>query len=175
MFKLDLEKAEKPEIKLPASVGSLKRQESSWKTSTSALLTMPKPLTVWVTKNCGKLLKRWEYQTTFPSSKEICMQVRKQQLELDMEQQTVSKSGKKYVKAVYRHLAYLTNMKSASWEVPSWMKRKLESRFLGEISITSDMQMTPPFGKKWRRNKEPLDESERGELKSWLKTQHSKN
>ena len=97
---------------------------------------MPKPLTVWVTKNCGKLLKRWEYQTTFPSSKEICMQVRKQQLELDMEQQTVSKSGKKYVKAVYRHLAYLTNMKSASWEVPSWMKRKLESRFLGEISIT---------------------------------------
>ena len=102
------------------------------------------------------------------------MQVRKQQLELDMEQQTVSKSGKKYVKAVYRHLAYLTNMKSASWEVPSWMKRKLESRFLGEISITSDMQMTPPFGKKWRRNKEPLDESERGELKSWLKIQHSK-
>ena len=114
MFKLVLEKAEEPEVKLPISLGSSKKQDSSRKTPTSALLTMPKPLTVWVTKNCGKLLKRWEYQTTFPSSKEICMQVRKQQLELDMEQQTVSKSGKKYVKAVYRHLAYLTNMKSAS-------------------------------------------------------------
>ena len=65
--------------------------ESSRKTSTSALLTMPKPLTVWVTTNCGKFLKRWEYQTTWPASWEICMQVRKQQLELDMEQQTGSK------------------------------------------------------------------------------------
>ena len=64
MFKLDLEKAEKPEIKLPTSIASLKKQESSRKTSTSALLTMPKPLTVWITINCGKFLKRWEYQTT---------------------------------------------------------------------------------------------------------------
>ena len=64
MFKLDLEKTEEPEIKLPTSVGSLKKQESSRKTSTSALLTMPKPLTVWITTNCGKFLKRWEYQTT---------------------------------------------------------------------------------------------------------------
>ena len=175
MFKLDLEKAEEPEIKLTTSVGSSKKQESSRKKSTSALLTMPKTWTVWITINCGKFWKRWEYQTTWPASWETYMQVRKQQLELDMEQQTVSKSGKKYVKAVYRHLAYLTNMKSASWEVPSWMKRKLESRFLGEISITSDMQMTPPFGKKWRRNKEPLDENNRGECKSWLKTQHSEN
>jgi len=62
--KLDLEKAEEPEIKLPTSVGSLKKQESSRKTSTSALLTMPKPLTMWITRNCGKFLKRWEYQTT---------------------------------------------------------------------------------------------------------------
>ena len=61
------------------------------KTSTSALLTMPKPLTVWITTNWGKLLKKWEYQTTWPASWEICMQVRKQQLELDMEQQTGSK------------------------------------------------------------------------------------
>ena len=64
MFKLDLEKAEEPEIKLPTSGGSSKKQESSRKTSTSALLTKPKPLTVWITKNCGKFLKRWEYQTT---------------------------------------------------------------------------------------------------------------
>ena len=64
MFKLDLEKAEEPEIKLPTSVGSSKKQESSRKTSTSALLTTPKPFTVWITINCGKFLKRWEYQTT---------------------------------------------------------------------------------------------------------------
>jgi len=91
MFKMDLEKAKEPEIKFPTSVGSSKKQESSRKTSTSALLTMPKPLTVWITMNCGKFLKRWEYQTTWPASWEICMQVKKQQLELDMEQQTGSK------------------------------------------------------------------------------------
>ena len=91
MFKLVLEKAEEPEIKLPTSSGSSKKQESSRKTSISALLTMPKPLTVWITINCGKFWKRWEYQTTWPASWEIYMQVRKQQLELDMEQQTVSK------------------------------------------------------------------------------------
>ena len=86
-----LEKAEEPEIKLPTSAGSSKKQESSRKTSISALLTTPKPLTVWITINCGKFWKRWEYQTTWPASWEICMQVRKQQLELDMEQQTGSK------------------------------------------------------------------------------------
>ena len=91
MFKLDLEKAEEPEVKLPTSVGSLKKQESFRKTFTSALLTMPKPLTVWITMNCGQFLKRWEYQTTWPASWETCMQVRKQQLELDMGQQTGSK------------------------------------------------------------------------------------
>ena len=87
----DLEKAEEPEIKLPTSAGSSKKQEISRKTSISALLTMPKPLTVWTTINCGKFWKRWEYQTTWSAFWEICMQVRKQQLELDMEQQTGSK------------------------------------------------------------------------------------
>ena len=86
MFKLDLEKAEEQEIKLPTSVGSSKKQESSGKTSTSALLTTPKPLTVWITRNCGKFWTRWESQTTWPASWEICVQVRKQQLEVDMEQ-----------------------------------------------------------------------------------------
>ena len=90
-FKLVLEKAEEPEIKLPTSVGSWKKQESSRKISISAFLTMPKPLTVWIRRNCGKFFKRWEYQTTWPASWEIYMQVRKQQLELDMEQQTGSK------------------------------------------------------------------------------------
>ena len=91
------------EIKLPTSIGSSKKQERSRKTSTSALLTRPKPLTVWITTNCGKFFKRWEYQITCPASWEICMQVRKQQLELNMEQLTGSKSGKEYVKAVYCH------------------------------------------------------------------------
>ena len=91
MFKLDLEKAEEPEIKLPTSAGSLKKQENSRKTSISTLLTMPKPSTVWITINCGKFWKRWEYQTTWPAYWEICMQVGKQQLELDMEKQTGSK------------------------------------------------------------------------------------
>ena len=112
MFKLDLGKAEEPEIKLPTSVGSSKKQESSRKTSTFALLTMSKPLTVWITINCGKFWKRWEYQTTLPAFWETCMQVRKQQLELDMEQQTGFKSGKEYVKAVYCHPAYLTYVQS---------------------------------------------------------------
>ena len=83
--KLVLEKAEESEIKLLTSAGSSKKQESSRKTSISALLTMPKPLIVWITTNCGKFWKRWEYQTTWPASWEICMQVRKQQLELDKE------------------------------------------------------------------------------------------
>ena len=91
VFKLDLEKTEEQEIKLPTFTGSSKKQESSRKTPTSALLTMPKPLTVWTTTNSGKFLNRWEYQTTWPASWEICMQVRRQQLELDLEQQTGSK------------------------------------------------------------------------------------
>ena len=91
MFKLILEKAEEQEIKLPISTGSLKKQDSSRKTSISALLTMPKPLTVRITINCGKFWKRWEYQTNWPASWETYIQVRKQQLELDMEQQTGSK------------------------------------------------------------------------------------
>ena len=144
IFKLYLEKEEEPEIKLPTSTGSSKKQKSSKKISTSALLTMPKPLTEWITINCGKFWKRWEYQTTWPASWRICMQVRKQQLELDMEQQTGSKSGKEYIKAVYCHRAYLTSMQSTSWETLGWKKHKLESRFPGEISIVPDMQMAPP-------------------------------
>ena len=175
MFKLALEKAEEPEIKLPTSVGSQIKQESSRKTSTSALLTIPKPLTVWITTNSGKFFKRWEYQTTWPASWEICMQVKKQPLEVDMGQQTGSKSETEYIKVVYCHPAYLTSMQSTSWEKLGWKKYKLESRLPGEISITSDMQMTPFLGRKWRRTKKPLNESERGQWKSWLKTQHSDN
>ena len=76
------------------------------------------------------------------------MQVKKQQLELDMEQQTGSKLEKECIKAVYCHPAYLTSMQSKPCELPSWMKHKLGSKLLGEISITLDMQMTPPLGQK---------------------------
>ena len=91
MFKLVLEKAEEPEIKLPSSIGSKKEQESSRITSISALLTTPKPLAVWIKTNYGKFFKRREYQTTWPASWETCIQVKKQQWELDMEQKTGSK------------------------------------------------------------------------------------
>ena len=92
----------------------IKKARSSRKTSISALLTLPKPLTVWITINSGKFFKRWEYQTISPASGETCIQVRKQQLELDVEQQTGSKEEKEYVKTVYCHLAYLTYMQSTS-------------------------------------------------------------
>ena len=83
---------------------------------------------------------------------EICIQVKKQQLELDMEQQTGSRLGKEYIKAVYCHPVYLTYMQSTSCKLPGWMKHKLESRLLGEISITSDKRMIPPLWQKVKKN-----------------------
>ena len=98
------------------------------------------------------ILKEMGIADTWSACWEICMQVKKQQLELDMEQQTGSKSGKEYIKSVYCHLAYLTSMQSTSCEMLGWMKHKLESRLLEEISITSDMQMLPPLWQKAKRN-----------------------
>ena len=138
MFKLDLENAEEPEIKLATSVGSQKKQENFRNISTSASLTMLKPSTVWVTTN-WTILKEMGIPDHLPCLLRN-LQVKKQP---DMEQWTGSKLGKEYVKAVYCHPAHLTYMQSASGELPGWMKHKLEQRLLGEISITSDMQMTP--------------------------------
>ena len=122
-------------------------QERSRKTSTSALLTMPKPLSVWITTNCGKLWKRWECQTPeLPLEKSVCRS------RTNMEQETGFKLGKEYIKAVYCHPAYLTAMQSASWETLGGIKHKLESRLLGEISIASDMQITPPLWQKVKMN-----------------------
>ena len=136
------------------------------KISTSASLTMLKPMTVWITTKCGKSWKLWEYQTTLLASWEICMQGKKQQLEADMEQWTVSKLGNQYLKVVYCHLAYLTYTQSTLCKMLGWMKHKVELRLPGEISITSDMQMTPPYGKvkrnyraswwKWKRRVKKL-------------------
>ena len=93
----------------------------------------------------------------------MCTQVKKQQLEPDMEQWTSSRLGKEYVKAVCCHPAYLICMQNTSCEMPGWMKHKLESRLLGEISITSDMQLILSLCRKQRGTEEPLDEGERGE------------
>ena len=99
-----------------------------------------------------KILKEIGMPDHLTCSWEICMQVKKQQLELDMEQQTGSKSGKEYIKTIYCHPAYLTSMQSTSLEMPGWMKHKLESKLQREISITSDMQMTPPLWQKVKKN-----------------------
>ena len=136
MFKLDLEKAQEPEIKLPTSIGSSKKQESSRKTSNSALLTMPKPLTMWITTNCGTVLKRWNTRPPdLPPEKPVCRSRSNSRnwTWMDLEQQTGSILGKEYVKAVYCHPAYLIYMHNTTCEMPGWMKHKLESRLPGEI------------------------------------------
>ena len=167
MFKLDLENTEEQRSHCQHLLDHRKSKRVSEKHL---------PLLYWLCHslwlcgsqiNCGEFFKRWEYQTIWPASWEICMQVRKQQLEPDMEQQTGSKWGKEYVKAVHCHPAYLYA------EYIMWNARQdesqLESRFLGEISITSDMQMMPCYDKKRRGTKELFDEDERGEWKVDLK------
>ena len=136
----------------PTSTDHRKGKRIPEKHLLSASLTMLKPLTVRITANCGKFFKRWEYQTTLPAFWEICMQVKEQQLELDMKQQTGSKLGKEYVKAAYGHPAYLTYIQSTSCRMLGWIKHKLESRLLGKISLTSDIQMTPPLWQKVKKN-----------------------
>ena len=141
MFKM--EKAEEQENKLPTSIGSSKKQENSRKTSTSASLTMLKPLTIWITTN-WKILHDMGMPDTLPVSWETCMQIKKQQSGLDIDNEwTGSKLGKEYVKAVYCNPAYLTCMQSTSCKMLDWMKHKLESRLPGEISTTSGMQIIP--------------------------------
>ena len=148
IFKLVLGKAEELEIKLPTSTGSSKKQESSRKVSISALLTMPKPLTLWGSQQTLENSKR-DGNTRPPNLPpgEICMQVKKQHWELDMEQQTGSKSGKEYVKAVYCHPAYLTSIRVHHEKL--WTGRNTS---WNQESITSDMQMTPPLWQKVKRN-----------------------
>ena len=175
MFKLALWKAEEPEIKLLTSSGSLKMQDSSRNPFCFCFIDYAKAFDCVDHNKLRKILKEMEYQTTWHASLETYMQVRKQQLELDMEQQTGSKLGMEYLKAVYCHPACLTYMQSSQWETLGWMKHKLESRLPGEMLIPQICRWHHCYGRKWRRTKEPLDESERRERKSWLRAQHSEN
>ena len=151
MFKLNLEKAEEPEIKLPTSVGSWKNQENFRKASTSAPLTIIKPLTVWITTN-WKILKEMGIPDHLTCLLRNMCAIKKQHLDPYMEQQTGSKLGKECIKAVCCYPVYLTYIQSTSCDMSGWMKPKLESRLQGEISITSDMQLTPPLWQKVKRN-----------------------
>ena len=145
MYKLDFEEAVEPEIKLPTFGGSQRKQGNSRKTSTSASLTMLKPLIVWITTNCRKFLKnlkRWEYQTSLPVSWETCMPVKKQQLEPDREQQF--KIGEEVCQDYILSPCLFNYVRSTSYEILGWLTHKLKARLPGEISTVSDMQMTPP-------------------------------
>ena len=142
MFKLDLEKAEEPEIKLSTFFGSSKKHKSSRETSIcftdyTKAFDYVDPNKLW------KILQEMGIPDHLTCLLRNLYADQEKQLELDMEQPTGSKSGKEYIKAVYCHPAYLTYKQSTSCEMPSWMKHKLKSILPGEISITSDMQMIP--------------------------------
>ena len=122
----------------------------------------------------SKILQEMGIPDHLPASCETCMQIKNQQWELNMEQQTGSKSGKEYVKAVYCRPAYLTSMQSTSCKMPGWVNQESESSLLEEISIHQICRWHHSNGRK-QRTKEPLDEGEREDWKNWLKTQHSKN
>ena len=152
MLKLDLEKAEEPEIKMPTSSSSLKKQESSIKkTSIIALLTMPKPLTVWIIIS-WVILKKMRLPDHLICLLRNLYAVQEAKVRTGHGTTDWFQIGKEYVKAVYCNTAYLTYMQSTSRETLGWKKHKLESRLLGEISITSDMQMTPPLWQKVKKN-----------------------
>ena len=148
MFKLTLEKAEEPEIQLPTSIGSSKKQESSRRTSSSFLLTMPKHL------HCVDHNKLWKILKEMGIPDHLTCLLRNLYVGQEVTVRTghgttdLSKSGKEYVKTVYCHPSCFTYMQSKSCEMLGWRKHKLESRLPGEISITSDMQMTPPLWQK---------------------------
>ena len=159
MHKLGFKEAEEPEIKLLTFIELKRKLGNSREPSTSASLTMLKPLTVWITKNYGKFLDGWEDQTTLPISWETCIQVKKQQLEQEVEKYTGSKLGKEYVKAVYCYPAYLTYLEYIMWKV-RLDKWQAWNRYANDTTLMAE--------------KEPLDKGERGEWKSWLETEHKK-
>ena len=147
MFKLDLEKAEEPEVKLPTSVGSLKKANEFQKNIYLYFVDYIKALDCVDHNKLWKILQEMgipDHLTCLLRNLYTCQEA----TESDMEQQTGSKLGKEYVKSVYCHHADLAYMQSTSCEMLGWRKHKLESRLPGEILITSDMQMTPPLWQK---------------------------
>ena len=173
MFKLDLEKAKEPEIKLPTSAGSSKKLESQ-KNIYFCFIDYAKA------SDCVDHNKLWKILKEMGISDHLTLLLRN----LHAGQEATVRTGHgtdwfQTGKAVHQGCILspcLFNLYAEYiWETLGWKKHKLESRLLGEISITSDMQKTPPYGRKWRGTKEPLDESEREEWKSWLKAQHSEN
>ena len=142
MYKLDLEKAEEPEIKYQHLLDHRKSKPIPAKHQ-SLLHWLHESLWLCGSQQTRKFWKRWEYQATIPASWQICMQVKKQELELDVKQWTGSKLGKEYLSAAYCHPAYLTSMQNTSCEMPNWMNHKLESRLPGDISTTLNMQIIP--------------------------------
>ena len=156
MFKLVLEKAEEPEIKLPTSTGSSKKQDSSRKTTTSALLTTPKPLTVQITTN-WKILKEMGIPDHLTCLLRNLCAGQEATVRTGHGKTHWFQIGKGVHQAVYCHLAYLTYMQSTSWDLLGWMKHNLESRLLREIqhiqiyrwyryiyiSVNTDIQITP--------------------------------
>ena len=180
MFKLDLEKAEEPKIKLSSSVGSSKKQESSrkhllllyWLRQSFWLFGSPKKKKK---KKPWKILKEMEHQNHLTCLLRYLYAGQEATVRTGHGTTEWFKIGKG-VRQGYILSPCLFNLhESTSCEMLGWMKHNLESRLLGEISITSGMQMTPPLCRKWRGTKEPLDESESGEWKSWLKTRDSEN
>ena len=151
MFKLDLENTEVPELKLPTSAGSSGKQESSRKISTFALLTTPKPLTVWITTNCGKFLKRWKYQTTWPASWETCIQVKKQ-LRNGHGTTDWFQIGKGVRQGCILSLCLFNLYAECIMRNTRLDEARAGIKIAGIISITSDMQMTPPLWQKAKKN-----------------------
>ena len=150
MFKLALEKAEEPGIKLQTSTGLLKKQEFQ-KNIYFCFIDYAKTFACVDHNKLWKIWRRWKYQAIWPASWEICMQVKKQQLELDMKQQTGFRSGKEYIKAVYCHPAYLTYMQSTSYKLD---EAQAGIKTVGKNINTqiTDTQITPPLQQKVKRN-----------------------
>ena len=132
MLKLDLEKAEEPEIKLPTSLNHWKSKGVPEKIY-FCFIDYAKTFDYVDHNKLWEILQEMGIPDHLTCLLKICIQVKKQQLELDIEQQTGSKSGKEYIKAIYCHPAYLTYLQSTSWETLGWMKHKLQSRLPGEI------------------------------------------
>ena len=148
MYKLHLEKAEEPEIKLPTQLDHRVREFQ--KNIYFCFIDYAKALTVWTTANREKFFMSWEYQTTWPASREICMQVKKQQLEPEIEQRTGSKSGKEYCHSAYLNFYAVSIMRNTGLDgAQAGIKI---AREISITSLTSDMQMTSPLWQKVKKN-----------------------